>query len=66
MNKLQSDMIKAIRLPLILGILFIHANNTPIAHTVERSNELIIMLFSACVGGVCVPLFYNIWFFIFL
>ena len=40
MDKLQSNMIKAIRLPLILGILFIHANNTPIAHTVERGNEL--------------------------
>lgn len=25
-------MIKVIRLPLVLGILFIHANNTPIAH----------------------------------
>lgn len=32
MDKLQSNMIKVIRLPLVLGILFIHANNTPIAH----------------------------------
>lgn len=66
MDKLQSNMIKAIRLPLILGILFIHANNTPIAHTVERGNELVIMLLSTCVGSVCATLFYNIWFFIFL
>ena len=60
MDKLQSNMIKAIRLPLILGILFIHANNTPIAHTVERGNELVIMLLSTCVGSVCVPLYFII------
>ena len=55
MDKLQSNMIKAIRLPLILGILFIHANNTPIAHTVERGNELVIMLLSTCVGTSYFP-----------
>ena len=60
MDKLQSNMIKAIRLPLILSILFIHANNTPIAHTVERGNELVIMLLTTCVGSVCVPLYFII------
>lgn len=61
MDKLQSNMIKVIRLPLTLGILFIHANNTPIAHTINAGgNELIIRLFTTCLGGVCVPCYFII------
>ena len=40
MDKLQSNMIKVIRLPLTLGILFIHANNTPIAHTINAGGAM--------------------------